>query len=66
MLHKFTRFFEVFYIIAAVFFAYETIALWNSERSKAYLFLFFAILAICMFFFRRNFRRRVEKRMKEK
>ncbi|NLN25859.1 MAG: hypothetical protein GX163_09495 [Bacteroidetes bacterium] len=66
MLHKFARFFEYFYIVAGVFFTYETIVLWNSDRPKAYLFLFFAILAIFMFFFRRNFRRRVEKRMNEK
>lgn len=63
MLHKITKIFEYFYLVVAVFFIYETYNLWNENRSKAYLFLFFTVIAIFMFFFRRNFRRRVEKRM---
>jgi len=67
MLRKITVIFEYFYFVVALFFLYKTYELWNTdEQSRAYLFLFFAGIAIFMFFFRRNFRRRVEKRMKDR
>lgn len=62
---KIARLFEYFYLVVAVFFTYEAITKWNTERDQAYIFLFFVVIAIFMFFFRRRFRRNVENRMKD-
>jgi len=40
----------------------EGIVRWNADRSRSYLFLGFAVLIIFVFFFKRHFRKKVEKR----
>ncbi|MCM4156666.1 hypothetical protein [Gramella sp. AN32] len=62
---KFFKYFEFAYIAFAVFFAYEAIRIWNTERNRAYIFLFFVVVAVFMFFFKRRFRRRFEDRNKK-
>jgi hypothetical protein len=37
---------------------------WSGDRNGAYLSLFFAVLAVFMFFFRKKFRKRFEDRGK--
>ena len=64
MLSKVYRFFEYAYLIIAVFFTYEAINNWEANRERAYLFLFFVVVAIFMFFFKRNFRKKMEERNK--
>nr|WP_084426599.1 hypothetical protein [Aequorivita capsosiphonis] len=64
MLNKIFRFFEYAYLIMAVFFAYEAINNWNEQPNKAYLFLFFVVVSIFMFFFKRNFRKKMDERNK--
>ncbi len=65
MLSKVYRFFEYAYLIIAVFFTYEAINNWEDNRERAYLFLFFVVVAIFMFFFKRNFRKKMEERSKK-
>ncbi len=64
MTNKIFRFFEYAYLVIAVFFAYEAINNWNSAPNRAYLFVFFVAVAIFMFFFKRNFRKKMEDRNK--
>lgn len=52
-------------MIVAVFSIYRIISDWNTDRSKAYLFIFFAIVSIGMFLFRRNYRKKFEQRAKD-
>jgi hypothetical protein len=59
---KFFKYFEYAYLFIAAFFLFETVRIWNVERSRAYLFLFFVVIAIFMFFFKRRFRRKYEER----
>ncbi len=61
---KFFRYFEYAYLFFAAFFIFEAIKIWNTERNRAYLFLFFVCIAIFMFFFKRRFRRKFEDRNK--
>ncbi|APU67736.1 MAG: hypothetical protein VX712_06590 [Bacteroidota bacterium] len=61
---KYFRYFEYAYLIFAAFFLFEAVRIWNSERSRAYIFLFFVAIAVFMFFFKRRFRRRFEERNK--
>lgn len=64
MLSKLYVFFEYAYLVIAVFFAYEAVNNWSNERNRAYLFIFFVVVAIFMFFFKRNFRKKMEERNK--
>ena len=64
MINKVYRVVEYLYLVMAVFFAYEAINNWNENPSRAYLFLAFVVISIFMFFFRRNFRKKMEERQK--
>lgn len=64
-MNKVAKIFEYFYLVIAVFFSFEAYNEWSNPGSKAYIFLFFAVIAIFMFFFRRRFRQRVENRTKK-
>ncbi len=63
-MNKFFKYFEYAYLVFAAFFTFEAVRIWNTERSRAYLFLFFVAIAIFMFFFKRRFRRKFEDRNK--
>lgn len=62
MTSKIYRLFEYVYVIMGVLALYVVISEWQTDRNRAYLFLFFAVVAIFMFFFKRNFRKKIEKR----
>ncbi len=59
---RFYKYFEFAYLIFAAFFIFEAIRIWETERNRAYLFVFFVVVAIFMFFFKRRFRKRLEDR----
>ncbi|MEZ4779703.1 MAG: hypothetical protein R2786_10010 [Flavobacteriaceae bacterium] len=60
--NKIYRLFEFAYIGMALFSVYLVITNWNSNRDRAYIFLFFGVVAVFMFFFKRRFRKNIEKR----
>jgi hypothetical protein len=45
----------------AAFSAYIVIDNWQVNRGRSYLFAFFGVVAIFMFFFKRNFRKKIEE-----
>lgn len=57
--------FEYVYLAMAAFSIYLAFENWEENRMRSYLFLFFMIVAIFMFFFKRNFRRKMDERNKE-
>jgi len=59
---KFLRYTEYLYLAVALISLYKIGELWSIDRDQAYIFVFFAVVSIAMFFFRRNYRRRFEKR----
>ncbi len=59
--NKIYRFFEFAYIAVALFSAYLVATNWNTNRERAYIFVFFGVVAIFMFFFKRKFRKNIEK-----
>ncbi len=65
MTSKINRLFEYAYIVMAILSIYMAYTQWNEDRNKAYLFAFFTIVAIFMFFFKRNFRKKIEARNKK-
>lgn len=61
---KFSKFFEWAYLVVGVFFIIEAFRQWNTAGGRSYLFLFLAVVAIFMFFFRRHFRHKYGNRNK--
>lgn len=61
---KALKIFQYAYIIFAVMFAWDAISNWSTDRSRSYISLLFAALAIFMFFFRKRFRKKFEDRQK--
>jgi len=57
--------FEYLYIAMAIFSVYLVVANWETDRSRAYLFMIFTVVAIFMFFFKRKFRQKMEDRNKQ-
>ena len=61
-MRKLWKFFEYAYLIIAIIFTVETILNWTTNREKAYLFMFFAVLAVFMYFFRKRFRKKMSSK----
>ena len=61
---KFLKYFKFFYLIFACLFFIDTIINWSVDRSRAYLSLFFVIIAVFIFFFRSKYQKRFEERGK--
>lgn len=62
---KILRYTEYLYLGVFIFSIYRIYTDWNLDRQSAYLFVFFAIVSIGMFFFRRNYRKKFEKRKRD-
>ena len=56
---------EYLYLGVFVFSLYRIFVDWNVDRQGAYLFIFFAVVSIGMFLFRRNYRKKFEQRKRD-
>ncbi len=63
---KIYRLFEYAYVFMAIFSIYLVVTNWETDRNRAYLFAFFTVVAIFMFFFKRRFRKMLEKRKSDR
>lgn len=63
---KILRYTEYLYLVVAIVSVYKTFTLWNVDREGTYIFIFFALVSAGMFLFRRNYRKRFEKRKRDK
>lgn len=61
---RFFKFFEYVYAGFGIFFIYEGIANWNTSQSRAWLFFAMAFVACFMFFFKRHYRKKMERQNK--
>ncbi|MDY8134730.1 hypothetical protein [Aquimarina sp. 2201CG5-10] len=62
---KIFRFFEFAYLAIMCFFIYQAYVEWGQEGNRSVLYLCFAGVAIFMYFFKRNFRKRFEANNKD-
>jgi hypothetical protein len=62
--NKIYRLFEYAYLGMAALSIFIVVNNWTENRNRAYLFAFFTLIAIFMFFFKRNFRKKIEERDK--
>lgn len=65
MSNKIYKIFEYAYLVMFFLSVFAVITSWNTDKDRAYLFIFFGVVALFMYFFKRNFRKRLEKRQKE-
>jgi FtsH-binding integral membrane protein len=63
---KIYKFFEYAYILMAIAAVCLVFINWEENRERAYVFIFFTIVAIFMFFFKRRFRKMTEERYTKK
>ncbi|AKA34636.1 MAG: hypothetical protein CMH48_07390 [Muricauda sp.] len=62
---KILRYTEYLYLAVAIISIYKIVTLWSINPKDTYIFIFFAVVSIAMFLFRRNYRKRFEKRKRE-
>ncbi|MGB5821414.1 MAG: hypothetical protein WBG90_18155 [Saonia sp.] len=62
---KILKYTEYLYLVVAIVSIYKIYDLWNVDREGTYIFIFFALVSSGMFIFRRNYRRRFEKRKRD-
>ncbi|MBT8185247.1 MAG: hypothetical protein KJN76_10425 [Eudoraea sp.] len=62
---KILRYTEYLYLVVAIVSIYKIATLWNQNPKDTYIFIFFALVSIGMFIFRRNYRKRFEKRQRD-
>lgn len=62
---KILRYTEYLYLGVFFFSLYRIFTDWNLDRQNAYLFVFFALVSIGMFLFRRNYRKKFEQRKRD-
>ena len=62
---KILRYTEYLYLAVAIFSLYRIYTDWNINREGTYMFIFFAVVSIGMFAFRRNYRKKFEQRKKD-
>nr|WP_298924449.1 hypothetical protein [uncultured Allomuricauda sp.] len=62
---KFLKYTEYLYLAVAVISIYKIATLWSVDPKETYIFIFFAVVSIAMFLFRRKYRQRFERRKKD-
>lgn len=62
---KILRYTEYLYLAVAAISIYKVAELWSVAPKETYIFIFFAVVSIAMFLFRRKYRKRFEQRKKD-
>ena len=63
-MNKFWKFLQYGYLIIAIIFLIETIFAWKDDINKALFMLGFSIFILLIFFFKRKFRKKIERKNK--
>lgn len=59
---KILRYTEYIYLAVLVISIFEIYDQWNIDRQRAYLFVFFAVVSLGMFIFKKSYRKKFENR----
>lgn len=59
---KISTIFQYLYLVFAGLFVFKGFSIWSTDRSRAYLMLFLAGVAIFMYFFRKHFNTKFQNR----
>ena len=63
-MNNFWKFLQYGYLIIAVIFLVEAALAWKDDINKALFMLVFSIFILLIFFFKRKFRKKIEKKNK--
>lgn len=63
---KILKYTEYLYLVVAAISLYKLVTLWRINPRETYIFIFFAIVSIAMFAFRRKYRKRFEQHRQNK
>ena len=63
-MNKFWKFLQYGYLIIAIIFLIEAIFAWKDDINKELFMLGFSIFILLIFFFKRKFRKKIEKKNK--
>ena len=63
-MNKVWKIFQYAYLIIAIVFVVEAVLSWETDRENSYIMLGFAAFITLIFFFKRNFRKKIEQRKK--
>ena len=63
---KYLKFSEFAYLGLIIFSLYMSYRRWDIDRNNAYIFLFFSVLLVILYYFKRRFRINYENRRKNK
>lgn len=58
---RYFKYFEYAYLVIAVLFIFDGYSKWDLEPTRAYISFFLALLAVGMYFFKRHFRKKMER-----
>lgn len=62
---KILKYTEYLYLVVAIASIYKIVTLWSVDPKETYIFIFFAVVSLAMFIFRRKYRKRFEDRAKQ-
>lgn len=62
---KYFKYTEYIYLIIGFLSLNVIYTNWNIDKERAYLFVFFAVISFGMFFFKRYYRQKFEKRQQD-
>lgn len=64
-MNRIWKFFQYGYLVVALIFLIEAIITWKDDQQKALLMVGFSIFITLIFFLKRHFRKKIEKRNKQ-
>ena len=64
-MNRIWKFFQYGYLVVASIFLVEAITTWKDDQQKALLMVGFSIFITLIFFLKRHFRKKIEKRNKQ-
>ncbi len=59
---NYLKYTQYVYLVAALFFTFKAIEIWNDANDQHFLFIGIAVLSVFMFLFRRKFAKKFEDR----
>ncbi|MEQ6123058.1 hypothetical protein AAON49_02510 [Pseudotenacibaculum sp. MALMAid0570] len=65
-MNKLWSYIQYGYLVVGIIFLVEGILQWNDDKEKSLFMFGFSIFIILIFFFKRNFRKKIEKRNQQK
>ncbi len=65
-MNKLWKYTQYGYIVVAIVLLIDAITRWSTDRNQAYFSIVFAVFITAIFFFKRWFRRKIEKKNNER